>query len=226
MLVVGKVGWGKLHPTKLTPNEQYTHISLWCLLCSPLLIGCDMTQLDDFTLNLLTNDEVLDVNQDPLGKQARRVIQADKLEIWAKPLEDGSLAVGLFNRGESEKTITVNFSDLDLSGRLMVRDLWRQKDLGAFDNQFTANVARHGVVLVRMGPAAKTAEQAARKPVKPDDANEKNTQPVQDYPIKPVPFTAVHLNDVFWAPRIEINRTVTIPFAFEQCEKSGRMDNF
>ncbi len=76
MLVVGKVGWGpNLHPTRLTPNEQYTHISLWCLLCSPLLIGCDMTQLDDFTLSLLTNDEVLEVNQDPLGKQAARVAQ-------------------------------------------------------------------------------------------------------------------------------------------------------
>ena len=70
MLVVGMVGWGRLHPTQLTPNEQYTHISLWCLLASPLLIGCDMAQLDDFTLGLLTNDEVLEVNQDPLGKQA------------------------------------------------------------------------------------------------------------------------------------------------------------
>ena len=70
MLVVGMVGWGDLHPTGLTPNEQYTHISLWCLLAAPLLIGCDMAQLDDFTLGLLTNDEVLEVNQDPLGKQA------------------------------------------------------------------------------------------------------------------------------------------------------------
>ncbi len=66
---LGRLG-PKLHPTRLTPNEQYTHISLWCLLCSPLLIGCDMTKLDDFTLNLLTNDEVLDVSQDPLGRQA------------------------------------------------------------------------------------------------------------------------------------------------------------
>ena len=74
MLVVGKVGWGPhLHPTKLTPNEQYTHITLWSLLSSPLLIGCDMTQLDDFTRGLLTNDEVIDVNQDPLGRPAGRV---------------------------------------------------------------------------------------------------------------------------------------------------------
>ena len=67
MLVVGKVGWGpNLHPTGLTPNEQMTHISLWCLLSSPLLIGCDLSDMDQFTLDLLTNDEVLDVNQDPL----------------------------------------------------------------------------------------------------------------------------------------------------------------
>ncbi len=74
MLVVGKVGWGpSLHPTRLKPDEQVTHITLWSLLAAPLLIGCDMSQMDDFTLALLTNDEVLDVNQDPLGKQAGRV---------------------------------------------------------------------------------------------------------------------------------------------------------
>jgi alpha-galactosidase len=94
MLVVGFIGWGaSQHRTRLTPNEQYTHISLWCLLSAPLLIGCDMTQFDDFTLSLLTNDEVLDVNQDPLGRQAAPVAN---LEVWAKDMEDGSKAVGLF----------------------------------------------------------------------------------------------------------------------------------
>jgi alpha-galactosidase len=155
MLVVGMVGWGNLHPTRLTPNEQYTHISLWCLLCSPLLIGCDMAQLDDFTLNLLTNDEVLEVSQDPLGKQARRVTQADNLEVWAKEMQDGSLAAGLFNRGGAEKKVAANWSELGLSGKQIVRDLWRQKDLGEFDNQFSANVARHGVVLIRLRPSGK-----------------------------------------------------------------------
>ncbi len=156
MLVVGMVGWNeKLHPTKLTPNEQYTHISLWCLLAAPLLIGCDMDQLDDFTLSLLTNDEVLEVNQDPLGKQARRVAQADNLEVWAKAMEDGSMAVGLFNRGEGESKVTANWSELGLSGKQIVRDLWRQKDLGEFETQFAANVARHGVLLVRLRPSGK-----------------------------------------------------------------------
>jgi alpha-galactosidase len=151
MLIVGKVGWGpRLHPTRLTPNEQYTHISLWSLLCSPLLIGCDMTQFDDFTLSLLTNDEVIEVSQDPLGKQAGRIAQNGELEVWAKQMEDGSHAVGLFNRGTNATQVTVNWSDLGIKGRHRVRDLWRQQDLGRFSNEFSAEVPRHGVVLVRV----------------------------------------------------------------------------
>lgn len=155
ILVVGTVGWGEPRRTMLTPNEQYTHISLWCLLSSPLLIGCDLTQLDEFTLNLLTNDEVLSVNQDPLGKQARRVSQDGELEVWAKEMEDGSLAVGLFNRSESENRITAKWSELGISGKQIVRDLWRQKNLGEFEGQFSASVGRHGVVLVRLRPSGK-----------------------------------------------------------------------
>jgi len=153
MLVVGKVGWGPtLHDTHLTPNEQYTHISLWCLFCSPLLIGCDLKQLDEFTLNLLTNDEVLEVNQDPLGEQAHRVAKDGTLEVWAKKMEDGSTAVGLFNRDEVEKTVTTKWSDLNVKGKARVRDLWRQKDLGTFEETFQAPIPRHGVVLVRLFP--------------------------------------------------------------------------
>ncbi len=153
MLVVGKVGWGpRLRDSRLSPNEQYTHISLWCLLTSPLLIGCDMTQLDEFTLNLLTNDEVLAVNQDPLGQQASRIVQDGPLEIWAKDMADGSKAVGLFNRGTPEQTITVKWSDLGISGKQIVHDLWRQKDLGQFTDQFQAKVTRHNVVLVKIAP--------------------------------------------------------------------------
>jgi len=154
MLVVGYVGWSaKVRPSRLTPSEQYTHISLWCLLCSPLLIGCDMTKLDDFTLNLLTNDEVLDVSQDTLGRQAGRVAKNGPFEIWAKDLEDGSKAVGLFNRGEMGATITVKWSELGLFAEQSVRDLWRQSDLGKFPGQFQAEVPRHGVVLVKVAPA-------------------------------------------------------------------------
>jgi alpha-galactosidase len=151
MLVVGMVGWGpSLHKTHLTPNEQYTHISLWCLLSSPLLIGCDMTELDDFTKNLLTNDEVLAVSQDSLGQQAGRISRNMDGEVWAKKLADGSMAVGLFNRGELAQTVSVKWSDLGISGEQSVRDLWRQKDLGNFGDGFGAEVPRHGVVLVKI----------------------------------------------------------------------------
>jgi len=154
MLVVGRVGWGPtLRPSALTPNEQYTHVTLWCLLAAPLLLGCDLEQLDDFTLNLLTNDEVLAVNQDPLGRQARRLTVYGPREVWAKDLADGSTAVGLFNRADDgPRTVTVEWSDLGIRGPRRVRDLWRQRDLGVFDGEFRAPVLVHGVVLVRIGP--------------------------------------------------------------------------
>ena len=154
MLIVGRVGWGSApHPTRLTPNEQYTHISLWSLLAAPLLIGCDMTKLDDFTLGLLTNDEVLAVNQDPLGKGAKRVVKHDDHEVYAKPLEDGAIAVGLFNLSEDEQPVAVRWSDIGLSGPQLVRDLWRQQDLGVKAEEFHAQVPRHGCVLVKVAKA-------------------------------------------------------------------------
>ena len=110
MLVVGQVGWGKLHPTRLTPDEQYTHISLWCLLSAPLLIGCDLEKLDDFTLGLLGNDEVLAVDQDSLGQQATCVAANDTLRVFAKDLDDGAKAVGLFNLGDQPATVVASWT--------------------------------------------------------------------------------------------------------------------
>ncbi|MEY2430242.1 MAG: alpha-galactosidase [Verrucomicrobiota bacterium] len=150
MLVVGRVGWGQPHPTNLNPDEQYTHITLWCLLSAPLLLGCDLEELDEFTLGLLTNDEVLAVNQDSLGKQALCVSNKGDLRVYAKNLEDGSQAVGLFNLGQQATPVTVAWSDLKLSGRLAVRDLWRQKELGKFTGQFQMSVAPHGAEMLRI----------------------------------------------------------------------------
>jgi alpha-galactosidase len=151
MLVVGNVGWGpKLHPSRLTPNEQYTHISLWCLLSAPLLIGCPIDQADAFTLSLLTNDEVLAINQDELGRQAEQLVVDGRRQVWLKELSDGSRAVGLFNLAQSAQDISVTWQQLGLSGPQRVRDLWRQQDLGIQPEQFTASVPRHGVVLVRL----------------------------------------------------------------------------
>ncbi len=157
MLVVGTVGWGEPHPTRLTPNEQYSHLSYWCLLASPLLLGCDLTRLDPFTLNLLTNDEVLDVNQDQLGRQAVRVQHDDAQEIWAKPMSDGSTAVGLFNRSCLTRTVTLPFASLGLKGPHRLRDLWRQKDLGVAADTFAVKTPGHGVLLLKVqGVQAKT----------------------------------------------------------------------
>jgi alpha-galactosidase len=152
MLVVGNVGWGpNLHPTRLTPNEQMLHLALWALQAAPLFIGADLSSLDEFTLALLTNDEVLDVDQDPLGRAASRIWKQDRLEIWARPLSDGTTAVGLFNRGLTPNKVTAPWSLLGLRGRQSVRDLWRRRDLGAFDDAFSATVPSHGVVFVKIG---------------------------------------------------------------------------
>jgi len=152
MLVVGKVGWGaELRDSRLTTNEQITHMTLWSLLAAPLLIGCDLSQLDDFTRAVLTNPEVLEINQDRLGRQAARVSIQGRQEVWARPLADGTLAVGLFNRGRGLVTMTAKWDALGLSGPQPVRDAWRRADLGVFDGECSVDVPRHGAVLLRIG---------------------------------------------------------------------------
>ncbi|WP_353332146.1 NPCBM/NEW2 domain-containing protein [Bacteroides sedimenti] len=169
MLVVGRLGmgWGaKAHDSYLTPDEQYSHISLWCLLSAPLLIGCDMDNMDDFTLNLLTNDEVIAIDQDPAAMPAKKIL-TENGQIWYKPLEDGSVAVGFFNidpyaivwdQNESVQIQTIkykmalNMTQLGLKGNYMVRDLWRQKELGLYNDYFETDVPYHGVTLVKFSP--------------------------------------------------------------------------
>lgn len=151
MLVLGWVGWGpKLHETGLNRHEQLTHMSLWCMLSAPLLLGCDLTRLDDWTLSLLTNDEVIALDQDPLGNQARRVFRENNLEIWVKPLWNGDVAIGMFNLRPNSSEITAIFEQIGIQGEFVVRDLWKREDLGVFDKDFRATVAPHGVTLVRM----------------------------------------------------------------------------
>ncbi|HEX4852100.1 MAG TPA: putative Ig domain-containing protein, partial [Puia sp.] len=151
MLVVGKVGWGpNLHDTRLTPDEQYTHISLWSLLSAPLLIGCDMSQLDDFTLNLLTNDEVLAIDQDPLAKPAKKIYDKNKIQIWTKELEDGSLAMGVFNLDELANKQQISLKELNLPSSVQLRDVWRQKNLGTSTSNLSVQLPPHGVWLVKV----------------------------------------------------------------------------
>jgi alpha-galactosidase len=140
---------GRTVPTPLSPNEQYTHVTLWCMLAAPLIFSGDITRVDDFTLGLLTNDEVIEVDQDPRGKAGRRVGAAEECEVWAKDMEDGSKAVALFNRGDMEGSVTARWSDVGVSGKQRVRDLWRQRDIGVFETSFSAPVPRHGCVMTR-----------------------------------------------------------------------------
>ncbi len=141
---------GQTVPTPLTPDEQYTQVSLWCLQAAPLILSGDITRLDEFTLGLLTNDEIIEVDQDPLGKPGYRISKAGNLEVWMKPMEDGSLAVGLFNRSDVKTKVTALWSDLGISGKQKARELWRQKDLGIFKEKYSSTVAPHGVVMIRL----------------------------------------------------------------------------
>jgi alpha-galactosidase len=137
-------------PTRLTPNEQYSYMSMWCLMAAPLFFSGDMQLLDDFTLGILCNNEVIEVDQDPLGRQAKPLVQDGETLVLAKPMEDGSTAVGLFNLAEPARRLSVDWSLLGLQRRRHVRDLWRQKDLGEFTDRFAVQVPRHGVALVRV----------------------------------------------------------------------------
>lgn len=143
---------GKTVPTPLTPDEQYTQVSLWSLVAAPLIFSGDITRLDEFTLSLLTNDEVIEVDQDAMGKPGYRVYKNGDTEVWERQLEDGSKAVGLFNRGASETNVTAMWTSLNLTGKQRVRNLWRQKDLGTFSDKYMASVPQHGVVLVKISP--------------------------------------------------------------------------
>jgi len=165
MLIVGKLGWGaSIHNTKLTPNEQLSHITLWCMVASPLLIGCDMTQMDKFTRDLLSNTELIDIDQDPLGKAAVCVSREGDTEVWARPLFDGTYAVALFNRAAEEAKVETSWKCLresfpqaaNLKGKQPLRNLWTRKALAESDG-YSSVIPRHGAVLLKVG--APHAEQ-------------------------------------------------------------------
>jgi alpha-galactosidase len=149
MLVVGRLGWGDHpHPTRLTPNEQMTHITMWAMQAAPLLIGCDLTHIDNFTLDLLTNHDVIEVDQDMLGKPATRIARDGLSEVWARPLADGRFAVALFNRAEEPTRVRLRLADLGLAGTHQVRNLWLMHDSARVHDNYSALVPRHGAVLL------------------------------------------------------------------------------
>ena len=137
---------------RISPNEQYSMMSIWSLLSAPLFYSGNMETLDAFTLNVMCNSEIIAVNQDPLGVQAYRVYLDDDCQVWMKDMEDGSIAVGLFNIGEYDMPLSVSWSDLKIKGKHQVRDLWRQKDLGVFNDKFEMTVPRHGAAVIQLFP--------------------------------------------------------------------------
>ncbi len=150
MLTVGMVGWGdQLHQTRLTPSEQYTEISLWSLLSAPLMLGCDLSKIDPFTYNLLSNDEVLAIDQDILAKGPVKKVINNNLQAWIKELADGSRAVGFFNLGNTMLQKKLLLKEAGLDGNYTIRDLWRQKDLMP-GNSISLNIPPHGVLLLKL----------------------------------------------------------------------------
>ncbi len=151
MLVVGNVKCTRpIHPCQLTKNEQIAHMTMWSLLAAPLMIGCDLAKMDDFTMALLTSDGMLDVNQDSAGRQGRRVAKKDLTEVWARPLAGGDTAVGLFNRDIAPRRVTATWSELGLDGGQAVWDVWMRRNLGRHTGRFSVLVPAHGAVMVRM----------------------------------------------------------------------------
>lgn len=144
MLEVGNGG--------MTNTEYRTHMSLWSLLAAPLLAGNDLRSIPPETMKILANREVIAVDQDPLGKQAKRVAKNGDLEVWARPLQDGAYAVGLFNRGEAAADVIARWSDVGFSGKGKVRDLWAHADRGSVADEYSAEVPSHGVVMIRVEP--------------------------------------------------------------------------
>jgi alpha-galactosidase len=138
----------------MTTTEYRSHFSLWALLAAPLIAGNDLRDMGPEIRDILTNKEVIAVNQDPLGRQGHRVWKNGDLEVWSKPLGGGARAVILFNRGGSEQRITANWTDLYYPESLSasVRDLWQKKDLGKFSGEVSAAVPSHAVVMLTLRP--------------------------------------------------------------------------
>lgn len=158
MMVLGCVGWGKaehpINPTQLNADEQYTHMTMWCMLSAPLILGCDLTRADDFLISLITNDEVIAIDQDELGLSPAKVEGDGSYAIYVKCLSDGGVAVALFNLSDEPKVLGFSPRGIDLSEGQKIRDLWRQKDLGSVElrERWECEVAPHGTCLLKLTP--------------------------------------------------------------------------
>jgi len=159
LLMVGKFGVGNVRATRLTPSEQMAQISQCALLSAPLWLSCDLTSLDPNAFHpsvtaMLTDDEVLDVDQDPAGHPAAQIAGNRAMQVWSKPLADGTVAVGLFNLSDSPGRMWVSLAKIGLVGAQPVRDLWLHRDLGRFTGKFATDIPSQGGALVKIGQPA------------------------------------------------------------------------
>ena len=133
---------------KMTTDEYKTHMSLWVILAAPLLAGNDLSKMTDTDKSILMNKEAVAIDQDPLGKQGDRLYQSGDFDVWTKPLSNGRVAVGLFNRSWDNREVSVDLADIGFKSGANLRDVWKQQDLGRHTGVFTDVVPKHGVTLL------------------------------------------------------------------------------
>jgi alpha-galactosidase len=142
MLEVGNGG--------MTATEYRTHMSLWAMAGAPLIAGNDLRNMAPEIRDILTNREVIAIDQDKLGAGGRQISKNGATEVWAKPLDNGYTAIALFNRGDAEAEVSIAWADAKIVGDPVVRNLWAHADLGKKPGTFNAKVPSHGVVLLRV----------------------------------------------------------------------------
>jgi alpha-galactosidase len=153
MLEVGNISqegvWGNISGEKMSLPEYRTHFSMWCMVAAPLIAGNDLTNMKPEIIDILTNKEIIAINQDVLGKQGRRIRDDSDLEVWVKELTGNRHAVVLLNRSDKSANIQVSWDEIGLQKNLKVRDLWKHKDLGKFRNYFTGeNIKSHEALVI------------------------------------------------------------------------------
>jgi len=154
MLVIGLGNTGYIKGGGCNFDEERTHMSMWCIMAAPLMIGCDIRNMSKQTSLILTNKEAIAINQDSLGKQGVRITRTGSTEIWKKPLADGSAAIAMLNRGETEAEITLSWKDADFNPgqAFKARDLWKHQETGTFKEKLSLRVSPHATELFTLSP--------------------------------------------------------------------------
>lgn len=154
MMCVGLYGKGKPSSANgaagMNDREYQAQFAMWSMFASPLLISFDISNMNEATKNILTNKEVIAINQDPMGQQAELIYSADGNEIYSKELENGDVAVAFLNRNATSTTMEISLSNLHIEKRVLLRDLITKKNIGKVKDKITATVESHEVKLYRV----------------------------------------------------------------------------